>query len=103
MSATNSTAGPLQTEHWHFAHVNNKWTRRALAAAELGVPSSVNDGTYKTKAIFDVAEIVGDGTLPISSAQSQIFGSKEERTKAPEIGIKVQASSAQYIDHRRNR
>ncbi|KAJ6099315.1 hypothetical protein N7467_000850 [Penicillium canescens] len=79
---------------WHFAHVNNKWTRRALAAAGFGISSSANDGTYKTKAIFDVAEIVGDGTLPISSAQSQIFGSKEEWTKDPEIGIKVQENSA---------
>jgi sodium-independent sulfate anion transporter 11 len=79
---------------WHFAHVNNKWTRRALAAAGFGISSSANDGTYKTKAIFDVAEIVGDGTLPISSAQSQIFGSKEEWTKDPEIGIKVQETSA---------
>lgn len=75
---------------WHFAHVNNKWTKRALAAAGFGIPSSANDGTYKTKAIFDVAETVDDGTPPVSSAQSQIFGSKEEWTKAPEIGIKVQ-------------
>ncbi|KAJ6051458.1 uncharacterized protein N7446_006090 [Penicillium canescens] len=57
---------------WHSAHVNNKWTRRALAAAE----------------------IVGDGTLPISSAQSQIFGSKVEWTKDPETGIKVHENRA---------
>ncbi|KAJ6068936.1 hypothetical protein N7499_010823 [Penicillium canescens] len=60
----------------------------------FGIPSLANDGTYKTKAIFDIAEIVGDGTLPISSAQSQIFGSKEEWTKDPETGIKVQENRA---------
>ena len=79
---------------WHFAHVNNKWTKRALAAAGFGIPSLAKDGTYKTKAIFDVAEIVDDGTPPVSSAQSQIFCSKEEWTKDPETGIKVQENSA---------
>jgi sodium-independent sulfate anion transporter 11 len=79
---------------WHFAYINNKWTKRALAAAGFGIPSPANDGIYKTKAIFDVAEIVGSGTPPMSSAHSQIFSSKEEWSKDLEIGIKVQENSA---------
>ncbi|OQD90893.1 hypothetical protein PENANT_c001G05701 [Penicillium antarcticum] len=68
-------AAPSRVQ-WHFAHVNNKWTKRALAAAGFG--STSNNGTHKTKAIFDVAEIVNDGTSPVSSSPSQIFSPKEE-------------------------
>lgn len=48
---------------WHFAHVNNRWTKRALASAGFGYPTppSPKDGKQPQpwKPIFSVAEIGG--------------------------------------------
>jgi sodium-independent sulfate anion transporter 11 len=75
---------------WHFAHVHNNWTKRALAAAGFGWPAP-SDGSAPRwqKAIFDVAEIVED-SLPASSAQSQVGG----ECKDLEVGMKAQDNSA---------
>lgn len=35
----NLRAAPLEVQ-WHFAHIGNRWTRRALAAAGFGYPST---------------------------------------------------------------
>lgn len=46
---------------WHFAHVHNRWTKRALAAAGFGFPASANlDKEHRWRAIFSVAEVDGD-------------------------------------------
>ncbi|GKZ76392.1 sulfate permease 2 [Aspergillus niger] len=37
---------------WHFAHINNRWTKRALAAAGFGRPSDVPE----LKPIFNITE-----------------------------------------------
>lgn len=48
---------------WHFAHINSRWTKRALAAAGFGLPAPESpNGVHKWKAIFNVAEIDGDPT-----------------------------------------
>lgn len=45
---------------WHFAYINNRWTKRALAAAGFGYPSVEEDeGFHRWKAIFSVAEMGG--------------------------------------------
>ncbi|RAL06809.1 SLC26/SulP family anion transporter [Aspergillus homomorphus CBS 101889] len=45
---------------WHFAHINNRWTKRALAAAGFGFPTPNSDnGFHRWKPIFSVAEIEG--------------------------------------------
>lgn len=45
---------------WHFAHINNRWTRRALASAGFGYPTPEGDTDFKRwKPIFSVAEIGG--------------------------------------------
>merc|ERR1712230_183553 len=45
---------------WHFACINNRWTKRALAAAGFGYPSvEEDDGFHRWKAIFSVAEMGG--------------------------------------------
>lgn len=43
---------------WHFANVNNRWTRRALAAAGFGYPS-IRDAEYlgRWRPIFSVAAV----------------------------------------------
>ncbi|KAJ5497372.1 hypothetical protein N7463_009359 [Penicillium fimorum] len=78
---------------WHFAHIHNKWTKRALAAAGFGFPAvSDGSGPQLQRLIFNVAEIL-DGSLPGSVAQSQVVGSTEDWSKDVEAGLKVQESS----------
>lgn len=51
------------TVQWHFAHINNRWTKRALASAGFGYPTpSSEDGFHRWKAIFSVAEIEGNSS-----------------------------------------
>ncbi|EWZ50514.1 SulP family sulfate permease [Fusarium oxysporum f. sp. radicis-lycopersici 26381] len=46
---------------WHFACINNRWSKRALVSAGFGVPYKPNEGTAhrRWKSIFSVAEIGG--------------------------------------------
>ncbi|KAK4191749.1 putative sulfate permease [Podospora australis] len=45
---------------WHIACINNRWAKRALAAAGFGYPASLPDGPHRRwKSIFSVAEIGG--------------------------------------------
>ncbi|KAL2823195.1 sulfate transporter family-domain-containing protein [Aspergillus cavernicola] len=49
-----------RTVQWHFAHLNNRWTKRALVAAGFGFPTpSSDDGFHRWKPIFNVTEIEG--------------------------------------------
>lgn len=50
------------TVDWHFTNINNRWTKRALAAAGFGyfTPDNPASGiTHRWKPIFSVAEIGG--------------------------------------------
>lgn len=42
---------------WHFACINNRWTKRALVSASFGYPSEGNELQRRWKPIFSVAEI----------------------------------------------
>ena len=46
---------------WHFAHIHNRWTKRALAAAGFGYPTpEYLATTHKWKPIFSVAALHDD-------------------------------------------
>jgi sodium-independent sulfate anion transporter 11 len=49
------------TVDWHFSNINNRWTKRALAAAGFGYysPEPDNSGIHRWKPIFSVAELGG--------------------------------------------
>ncbi|KAJ5825387.1 Sulfate permease 2, partial [Penicillium riverlandense] len=52
-----------RTVQWHFAHISNRWTKRALSAAGFGYPSPTStDGFHRWKPIFSVAEIEGNSS-----------------------------------------
>ncbi|CAG7923320.1 unnamed protein product [Penicillium olsonii] len=68
---------------WHFAHVNNRWTKRALAAAGFGRPAPPGSGE-RQRAIFDTAEVM-DGTLCSSGVQVE---------KDLEIGVASENSAS---------
>ncbi|KAJ4315536.1 hypothetical protein N0V94_005909 [Neodidymelliopsis sp. IMI 364377] len=49
------------TVDWHFCNINNRWTKRALAAAGFGyyTPEPDESGVHRWKPVFSVAEIGG--------------------------------------------
>ncbi|KAJ6000479.1 hypothetical protein N7481_000888 [Penicillium waksmanii] len=80
---------------WHFAHLNNRWTKRALAAAGFGYPTPAsNEGFHRWKPIFSVAEIEGS-----SSAAAHAEMMTNERTHGAhedlEAGIKADNKSTE--------
>lgn len=62
---------------WHFAHINNRWTKRALAAAGFGYPTpiSADGGFHRWKPIFSVAEIEGDAS---AAAHAEMVKNEKE-------------------------
>ncbi|CAI7577828.1 unnamed protein product [Penicillium viridicatum] len=90
--ASINNASP-DTVQWHFVHVHNRWTKRALAAVGFGFPA-VADGSAPRwqRSIFNVAEIL-DGSLPGPMSHSHV-GESEDWSKDVEDGLKVQESSA---------
>jgi solute carrier family 26 (sodium-independent sulfate anion transporter), member 11 len=58
-------AAPRRVQ-WHFASIQNRWTKRGLAAAGFGYPSSFEtaDGTPEHfKPIYSLAEMEGAGNI----------------------------------------
>ncbi|QGI85321.1 hypothetical protein CEK25_012050 [Fusarium fujikuroi] len=55
---------------WHFANIENRWTKRALAAAGFGfrTPRTNHDGTGHWKAIFSIADLGGDDSAATAAA-----------------------------------
>ncbi|KAL3482861.1 sulfate transporter family-domain-containing protein [Aspergillus germanicus] len=66
-----------RTVQWHFAHVKNRWTKRALAAAGFGnaTPTS-EDGFQRWKPIYSVTEIEGQAS---AAAHAQIVANEQTR------------------------
>jgi solute carrier family 26 (sodium-independent sulfate anion transporter), member 11 len=62
------------TVEWHFASINNRWTKRALAVSGFGAPTDtgadVEGVPHRTRSIFSVAEIGGGD----SAARAQELG-----------------------------
>ncbi|KAJ5783056.1 hypothetical protein N7457_004830 [Penicillium paradoxum] len=77
---------------WHFSHIQNKWTKRALAAAGFGFPAvSDGSGPHWQRSIFDIAEVMD--SLPGSPAPSQA-NTPRDWFKDLESGVTVQGDSA---------
>ncbi|KAJ5503598.1 sulfate anion transporter [Penicillium fimorum] len=67
-----------RTVQWHFAHINNRWTKRGLAAAGFGYPTPVaSDGFHRWKPIFSVAEIEGSAS---AAAHAEIIANQREQS-----------------------
>jgi len=49
---------------WHFAHINNRWTKRALASVGFGRPTPGE----QWKSIYSVAGIGGSGAKSVAAA-----------------------------------
>ncbi|KAK2765332.1 Sulfate permease 2 [Arachnomyces sp. PD_36] len=67
---------------WHFAHVNNRWTKRALASAGFGYPTPTPEhGFTRWKPIFSVAEIGGSTS---AAAQAEYMANHRPQSSRPD-------------------
>lgn len=55
---------------WHFACINNRWTKRALVSVGFGYLSDRNDLQHRWKPIFSVAEIGGSDSAASAAEAS---------------------------------
>ncbi|KAK2781266.1 Sulfate permease 2 [Emmonsiellopsis sp. PD_33] len=60
-----------QPVHWHFANINNRWTKRALVSAGFGYPTPDPVGYSRWKPIFSVAELGGSNSAAAHAALKQ--------------------------------
>ncbi|KAJ5964125.1 sulfate anion transporter [Penicillium vulpinum] len=87
-----------RTVQWHFAHINNRWTKRGLAAAGFGYPTPVaSDGFHRWKPIFSVAEIEGSAS---AAAHAEIVANQREqsqhKTADIESGLKSHSNTTAF-------
>jgi sodium-independent sulfate anion transporter 11 len=69
---------------WHFAHINNRWTRRALASAGFGYPTAEGEDFKRWKPIFSVAELGGTSS---AAADAEYNLNKVDAKKHRDIEI----------------
>ena len=85
---------------WHFAHINNRWTKRALSAAGFGFPTPTSsDGFHRWKPIFSVAEIEGSAS---AAAHAEMIANQREHAQHQhdeESGMKIEHSTTERETH----
>ncbi|KFY21503.1 hypothetical protein V493_07346 [Pseudogymnoascus sp. VKM F-4281 (FW-2241)] len=70
---------------WHFACINNRWTKRALVSAGFGNPSQPGvDFNHRWKPIFSVAEIGGADSAAETAEGIEKDELVKHQTKDPE-------------------
>ncbi|KAI9720434.1 MAG: hypothetical protein M1812_002940 [Candelaria pacifica] len=79
-------ASPDQVD-WHIACINNRWTKRALAAAGFGYPSPSQPELERWKPVFSVAEIGGQHSAA-ANAEARHNELARNRLRDEEIGQK---------------
>ncbi|KAI9698169.1 MAG: Sulfate permease 2 [Candelina mexicana] len=75
------------TVDWHIACINNRWTKRALAAAGFGFPTPSQPGIERWKPVFSVAEIGGPNSAA-ANAEARENELARKRFSDPEFGQK---------------
>jgi sodium-independent sulfate anion transporter 11 len=70
-----------ESVEWHFAAINNRWTKRALASAGFGFPSydHLPGEGHRWKPIFSVAEIGGTSS---AANQAEWEQNRDEQRRA---------------------
>ena len=76
---------------WHFAHVNNRWTKRALGSAGFGFATPDDNEFHEWKPIFSVADIGGSDSAAAEAERRQRLDGKKsdvesgQRTRQREV------------------
>jgi sodium-independent sulfate anion transporter 11 len=89
-----------ESVEWHFASINNRWTKRALASAGFGYPAVVQTvGDFQRwKPIYSVAEIGGSSSAA-QAAQREF--NKEELRRASRADVES-AESREDVEIAKN-
>jgi solute carrier family 26 (sodium-independent sulfate anion transporter), member 11 len=66
---------------WHFACINNRWTKRALASAGFGYLTYPSASFRRWKPIFSVAEIGGSSSAAAAAEYAQQEELKRQRSR----------------------
>jgi solute carrier family 26 (sodium-independent sulfate anion transporter), member 11 len=82
---------------WHFACINNRWTKRALVSAGFGYPSEGNELQHRWKPIFSVAEIGGSDSAA-SAAEANANEKKVRRQRSKDAQQVSTINDAIYND-----
>jgi len=83
------------TVEWHFAHIQNRWTKRALAAAGFGLPAIVGEAEHHPwRPIYSVAELGGDDSAA-HKADMDAIAEQRKRGAADD----VEARKGQQASH----
>lgn len=74
-----------ETVHWHFACINNRWTKRALASAGFGYPTPEGEiGVHRWKPVFSVSEIGGSNSAA-ADAERKLNKTETRRQSTKDI------------------
>jgi sodium-independent sulfate anion transporter 11 len=57
---------------WHFAHINNRWTKRALASVGFGHQTLGSRLAEQWKSIYSVADIVVSNSAVATTGKSEL-------------------------------
>ncbi|KAF4975419.1 hypothetical protein FZEAL_7798 [Fusarium zealandicum] len=71
---------------WHFACINNKWTKRALVSAGFGIPYKPDEegSQRRWKSIFSVAEIGGQDSAAALAQEASFHAFTQNHTDPTE-------------------
>ena len=85
------------TVDWHFASINNRWTKRALVSAGFGYPTPDSTSTHRWKPIFSVAELGGSDSAAQAAERSanekELGEARTREASRPSNGDGINADS----------
>ena len=87
-----------QRVDWHFAHINNRWTKRALVSAGFGYPSP-QEAVGSWKPIFSVAEIGGRDSAAAAAADLEKKRAARTDLEAARAGSRSGGEGDQIKSH----
>ncbi|GAO13438.1 uncharacterized protein UV8b_00576 [Ustilaginoidea virens] len=84
------------TVDWHFAHIENRWTKRALAAAGFGFRSpkpAPGEGAKHWKTIFSIADLGGSDSAAKAAEAAELAETTEKSEKTDKLLGEVDAEN----------
>jgi sodium-independent sulfate anion transporter 11 len=88
------------TVDWHFCNINNRWTKRALAAAGFGyyTPEPDASGVHRWKPVFSVAEIGGSDSAAAAAEARENRHAQRTLSQVGKDDIEAAHNSADSSD-----
>ncbi|KAH6880452.1 sulfate transporter family-domain-containing protein [Thelonectria olida] len=78
---------------WHFANIDNRWTKRALAAAGFGFRTPRDAEAGQWRSIFSIAELGGDDSAATAATINEKATQISVKTDIEAIDTKSQGST----------